>query len=756
MEVTAFIGRREQRGDIRALLAESRELTLVGPGGIGKTRLALRVAADARRAFSDGVCCVSLDAVTDLEAVPDEIAAAIGVHGAGGESTTALVVSYLAERRMLLLLDNCEHLIDAVANVADLILRHCPHVRILATSREPLRIAGESVQVVGPLSTPSAEGEALQQSEAVLLFLDRARSSAPWFELSSENEAAVAGVCRKLEGIPLAIELAAARLTSLSVFELDQGLSDHWELLNRGRRTAPSRQKTMAACVDWSFDLCTPAERKAWALAAVFVDGFDLDAAREICVDAGDPPIEESLSSLVEKSVLTAIHGATTRFRMLQPIRQRGLAELRTTFDTDAQLRRHAEFYLSLVEQAHAGWFSSAQLAWIDRVGTEIGNIAAALEYCTQDSDVAAQGLRGCGQLLEFVHIHGLFGQGRRWCERLLAVQPSEPESRALALRANCWWSTMQGDLGGARAMAEEGLLLAQAVDGEAEILLTQAAGLVALYADEYDECRNLLELAIRGFKDSGNLAELAHSWMLLAIVNAVGGAPEEAMKCYREGLAITQPAGEGWVQAWTMWAAALASWKLGDSMGAQNLLRKALDQEHRMTESMGIGSVMEAMAWIVAPTSPEQSALLLGAAQNEWDRVEAPVYRLADLEAVHASALAIVHANLGDAFDEVWNRGRSLDRAQAISACFGNERQVSAIARRGAPQLLTARELEVARLIDEGLSNPQIADELVISRRTAEGHVQHIFNKLGFTNRMQIARWYQEFASRGESASSR
>jgi len=760
-EVTTFVGRRFERSAVRELLSESRLVTLTGFGGIGKTRLAMRMASELRRAFPDGVCFVPLGALGEADEVPDQIAAALGLYGRSTQTGAVAIVDYLRERTLLLVLDNCEHVVDVAAVVVDTLLRTCPKVRILATSREPLRVDGEVGHPVSPLTCPVAGGagrDGLRQYEAVQLFLDRARASAPGFVLNDTNGDAVAAVCRKLEGIPLAIELAAARLTTLSATELEKGLSDHWELLSRGRRTAPHRQSTMAACIEWSFDLCTPAERRLWARAAVFVDGFEHDAVVAVCSGGGDDePIHETLASLVDKSVLAATRDeTTTRFRMLAPIRQRGLVELERIGEGVEERRRHRDFYLELVAQAHDGWMSSNQLDWIDRVRREVGNIADALELCADEPAGVDLGLRACGHLLEFIHVHGLFRQGRRWCERLLACPADDPTSRALGLRAGCWWAALQGDVEAAQSLLAEGLTLAERLGGEIQVLMTEAAGLVAIYAGELDDGERLLEDAIRCFTASGNEAESAHCWMLLAIVSALRGDAERTLECHRAGLAITEPVGETWLRSWSLWAAGFAHWARGDNESALTLQKECLRLERLMAERLGIGTVMETIAWIVVATEPERAAVLMGAAQNEWERIEASIDALPGLDIRHRDAIGAARGLLGEeAFDHAWSRGRALDQASAIALCLEEEPQRRAIAVASSPakDILTRRERQVADLIRQGLSNKEIADALVVSQRTAEGHVEHILAKLGFTSRNQVAAWAGEQPSGREDS---
>jgi len=752
-EVTTFVGRRQERRSVRELLSEFRLVTLNGFGGIGKTRLAMRMASDLRRAFTDGVCFVPLGDLSEADGVPDQVARALGLHGRSTQSGTIAVVEYLRERRLLLVLDNCEHVVDTAARIADALLRNCPKVRILATSREPLRVDGEVVHAVSsltcpPASEPGAGGR--HPYEAVQLFVDRARASVPSFVLSDGNREAVETVCQRLEGIPLAIELAAARISSLSPWELERGLTDQWDLLGRGRRTAPHRQSTVSACVEWSFDLCTSAERKLWARAAVFVDGFEYDAAVAVCSDPDDgEPIAETLASLVEKSVLAATTGENlTRFRMLPPIRARGLAELARSDETDTQQRRHRGFVLDLVNEAHEGWFSASQLQWIDRVRREVGNISAALELCAAEPTAVDAGLRACSQLVEFIRVVGLFRQGRRWCDLLLAAPSGDPTARALGLRAISYLASFQGDVELAQTLVAEGEALASRVGGETMLLLTQAAGLVAMYAGRLDQAERMIDDALQGFTASDNVAESAHCWMLLAVVSALRGDADRTLACQQAGLAMTERVGETWLRSWLLWAAGMAEWTRGDGEAGQRLVKECLRLEQLMAETAGIGTALETVAWIVAATEPERAVMLMGAAENERDRIETSIHELPSFDARHRDSLEIARAVLGDeTFGKAWSQGRSLDQASAIALCLDETSEGGAIVgvRSTTKEILTRRERQIAELIHQGLSNQEIANSLVISRRTAEAHVQHILVKLGLTSRTQVAGWIGE-----------
>jgi non-specific serine/threonine protein kinase len=746
LEVTTFVGRRSDLRQIREVMSESRLVTLTGFGGIGKTRLAVRMATDLRRAF-DGVYVVPLGGVVEPEAVPEQIAAVLGLQG---RSETNTVAEYLRPRSVLLVLDNCEHVVEMVATVADTLLRTCPGVHILATSRESLRTDGEVEYPVLPLMIPDqvTDGGSLLQYEAVQLFLDRAGAIISGFALTDENRAAVAAICRKLEGIPLAIELAAARLRTFSPAELDVRLTDRWELLSRGSRTAPYRHSTMAACIEWSFDLCTPAERLLWAKVAVFVDGFELDAVATVCSgDLSAEPVEETLASLVEKSVVNATeHHGVNRYRMLPPIRQRGRVELGRIHMNDDLRHRHKDFYLDLVALAHDEWFGPRQLHWIARLRRERANLARALEWCVVEPNSADEGLTAGAKLLEFGLVEGRLGMGRQWFDRLLAGPLGDPEVRALALRTASIWAAIQGDISSAAALVSEGRELAIRLDGKTETLLTQAAGFVAMFAGDHSMADELLREATHGFAASGNNAQLALCFTMLALDHTLLGDPERALEYHRACLALTEPAGETWLRSSSLWAAGLALWMQGDTRAASELVAQSLRLRREIAQPLGIASVLETLGWMAAATDPARAATLLGAAQNEWDKVETSIQVVPGLEARHQEATDAARTQLGDAaFQDAWSAGRALNQATAIALALHESGPADKATGPRAPASrsgLTPREREIAELIHKGLSNKEIAERLFIAPRTAETHVEHILTKLGFNRRAQVAAW--------------
>ena len=749
LEVTTLVGRRYDLRQLRELMSQSRLVTLTGFGGIGKTRLALRTATDLRRVFND-VYVVPLGGVAEQDAVPEQIAAALGLQGRFNRSATLTVVEYLRPRSVLLVLDNCEHVVETVAEVADTLLRTCPNVHILTTSRESLRIDGEVEYPVLPLTVPDSEASAaeLHQYEAVQLFLDRARAIVPGFGLTDENRPAVATICRKLEGIPLAVELAAARLRMFSPAELDARLTDRWEFLSRGSRIAPNRHSTMAACVQWSFDLCTPSERLLWAKAAVFAGGFELDAAAAVCSEEdGGESIEETLASLVEKSVVIATERqGVNRYRMLPPIRHRGRIES-VRLGLDVELRsRQKDYYLDLVARMHDDWFGPRQVDWIGRIRRERDNVMKALQQCAREPDSADQGLMAGAHLLEFGLVEGRFGLVRRWFEEILGGPPGDPETRAMALRTACLWAAMQGDIKSATALLQEGQALATRLGGDTESLLVEAAGFVTMFAGDLTRAEDLLSEARRGLARSGNDAELAFCHVLQALNRNLLGDLDGALESHRACLALTMPVGETWARSWTLWIAGLTLRTRGDAAAAEEVVMQSLRLKRVIAEPMGIAVVLETIAWVASATDPARAATLLGAAQNEWDKIETSAQLLPGLGGPHRAAIAAARAGLGDAaFERGWSDGMALDQATAIAVGLQEPAPAAkpTTGRSRTPHsVLTPRERQIAELVHQGLSNKGIAHSLVISPRTAETHVENIMTKLGVTNRTQVAAW--------------
>ena len=478
-QVTSFIGRETQVEEVTRLLGRTHLLTLTGAGGCGKTRLSLQVAADLLDQYFDGVWLAELAALSDPALVPQAVATALGVKEEPGKPLSQTLVAALKPKRLLIVLDNCEHLVAACAALATDLLRSCPQVRILASSREALNVSGEQTFRVPSLTLPDPKQvqtvESLSQYEAVRLFIERAQAVQPSFAVTTANAPAMAQVCFHLDGIPLAIELAAARVRSLSAEEINRRLDQRFRLLTGGARNVLPRQQTLRALIDWSYDLLTGAEKALLCRLSVFVGGWTLSAAEAVC--AGEPvkdwEVLDLLTALVDKSLVAAERwGNGTRYRLLETVRQYGGDRLRESGESEAVSGRVAAYFLALAEEAEPQMRGPEQEVWLSRLETEHDNLRASLSWVEGQGDGGEDGLRLAGALSRFWGIRGHSTEGRQWLRRALArtkrgdvEEESAREgagsaSRAVALTGAGNLARNQGDYAEAQTLYEEALTL--------------------------------------------------------------------------------------------------------------------------------------------------------------------------------------------------------------------------------------------------------------------------------------------------------
>src|SRR5829696_8030096 len=451
-DLTSFIGRRTELGEVKRLLSSSRLVTLTGFGGVGKTRLALRAATEALEQFPDGGWLVELGELRDGSLLVDVVAAGVGLRDQSATPLRDVLIEFLSTRRLLLVLDNCEQVVDAVAKLSETLLRACPQVRILATSREALAIGGESVLRLAPLAVPEADQDptisGMPGYDAVALFAERAVAAVPGFELTENNKATVAKICSRLDGLPLAIELAAARLRAMSPEQILERLVDRYALLTRGSRGAPPRQQTLGWSVGWSYDLCTPAEQQLWGRLSVFAGSFKIEAAEDICGgDVGPEDVDDLLTALVDKSILIRAESTgPVSFRLLETLRDYGREKIKATSEYPELRRRHLDWYQRLARDAADEWFSARQIEWIKRLDQEMPNLREAVEFSMANSPEAAAGM--AAELSPFWIAHGLVGEGRRWLDQALARTPPEPTyERVEAIYYASVLASLQGDV---------------------------------------------------------------------------------------------------------------------------------------------------------------------------------------------------------------------------------------------------------------------------------------------------------------------
>ncbi|MFF0817249.1 protein kinase, partial [Rhodococcus sp. NPDC003318] len=701
-EVTTFVGRRAEVREARALLGQARLVTLTGIGGVGKTRLSLRVAVAVRRDFSDGVWLVDLGDVQDGALIGEVVAAVLGVRPQPWRPLIEVLVDALSSREMLVVLDNCEQVVADAATFVDELLTTCPKLRVLATSREALGIRGEQVMRVPPLAVP--EPGDVASGDAVGLFADRGATALPGFVVSDANASAVVGICRHLDGLPLAIELAAARLRVMSPDQILQRLTDRYALLGRGSRDLPGRQQTLRACIDWSYELCTEAEQRLWACLSVFAGSFELDAAEHVAAGEVDEVVDV-LTALIDKSILIReTAGSAVRFRMLESLREYGREKSEQAGTRAAHARRHRDWYHRLALDADAEWIGPRQLDWIDRLDREQPNLREALEFAL--GSTAADVLDFVVALQQFWFACNGLGEGRYWVDRVLAAAGDEASlSMVKALCHNCILAEVQGDAAaGAASVARAEAVAARLADPVAHAWVDLAKGRHSAFVGDLAGARGPLERALEAFSAWGDVG--AQVLVLLAVgwVRELGDGGA-GLATYEEVLAITESHGEAVYRSQALCGIAVSSWRRGDRQRARRAVEQALRLIRPRRDPFIASACLEVMAWgASADGDHRRAATLMGAAQA-LGQVGNSIVVFAHMLDPHAECEGRARESIGSAaFDRAYAVGRKLDFDEAVDLALG-ERSRPAPAAAASPTDLTRREREVAGLVAEGLT---------------------------------------------------
>ena len=758
-ELTSFVGRRHDLVAVRQLFSAARLVTLTGIGGVGKTRLAIQAAQEMRRAFPDGTCLVELASLRDPDLLPQTVSDALGMREHPALDPSKALDTFLAERTLLLVLDSCEHLVEAVAALADRILRAAPDVKIMVTSRQALRIAGEHLYPVAPLLAPDPEavrepGAALHYP-AVALFADRSTAVVPGFSITPDNETAVIRLCHRLEGIPLAIELACVRLRVLTVDELASRLDDRFELLHEGNRNLPERHQTLQALIDWSYDLCTPIEQLLWARSAVFVGGFGIDALTAVCTDEQVPAeaVIDTVARLVDKSIMIREeHLGHTRFRMLETLREYGLARLTAgQHDRPPEERRHRDWYAHLIETAGEEWSGPHQEDWARHLRLEHANFRRALDYCMTVPGEARTGLRMAAVPWFWGAVDHLT-EARLWLDRGLALDPEVSVDRSWALATAAYIAGFQGELEAMAAYAEEGHRIAVELDDQRALAFTThvLGFLKALGSSaELEAAIPLFEDALARYTATGIAAQYPEGLLVelgatLALTRAHSRAQEVADELYERCAAV----GERWNLSYALWLRGLLALVDGEHEAAERQLCEALRMKQVFHDTLGHGLTLEVIAWVAAVNQEaERAAILFGGTDTIWRTLGAR-----QLRGFRHRYAALVRAKMGEArFQEAAARGSRLSIEELLSFALRDPAPEHVPLPSERASALTPREREVAQLVAAGMSNKEIAAKLVISVRTAEGHVDRILAKLAFKSRSQLAIWLTQQAQRPE-----
>jgi predicted ATPase/DNA-binding CsgD family transcriptional regulator len=744
--LTSFVGRQRELSEARKLLSSSRLLTLTGMGGIGKTRLALQLAASVRRVYPGGVWVVELAELTDPALLAQTVTAAVGLRD-GAAASTARLAAYLADKQVLLVLDNCEHMPDACAALLSKVLAAAPQVKALATSRHRLGVEGEQLMPVPPLPVPDSPDDC-ESDAAVTLFADRAAAAAPGFAVTLENTDAVFRICRRLEGMPLAIELAAVWLRTLSLEQILARLDDRFALLTRGPRTGPPRQQTLQATIDWSFDLCSPLERSMWAWLSVFSDSFDLDAAEDVCSGPDIPRHEvlDLIAGLVDKSILTRYeHGRGSRYHMLDTIQSYGRARLAESGEELTCRKRHRDYFRRLAVRFEAECFGPNQLDWLLLMRREHLNLRTALEFCLVEPADASTMLEIAGPTYHWI-TSGYLREGVIWLDRALALDNEPTAARAKALWVRSFLAILLGETEAVGWMLGECHILAKQLDKANTLFpnIWQCEGLAASNRGDLAEARVKFEQALAGHLTTG-CWHCAFDCMFQLGMIAMRCDDPAAGELSKRCLAFCEEHQAQWSKGRALWLLGLHSWREGDPKRGIRFVQDSIVLLQPVDDLSGFAICFEALAWCEASDKRwERAARLFGIADDVWQRtgasVSAAVHRFA-----HDEVEARVRARLGtEAFDRAYQQGAgySLSRAMAFALELKARSPDGARGRARAVDVLSRRETEIAELVAKGMSNKEIGASLLISQRTAESHVEHILAKLGFTSRAQIAAW--------------
>ena len=732
---TSFVGRRDELAALRSLLGASRVLTITGPGGSGKTRLAEALLAGVARTFEQQVTVAYLAGTTAAEEVADVVMAAIGLRGRG--DPRAALIAYLQPRRFLLLMDNCEHLRNAAAElVADLQLA-CPKLIVLATSRRPLGVPGEQLFPI----------QGLSEAAALTLFTDRARLVAPSFELTEAQRRVAVDLCARLERMPLAIELAAARLRHLGLDDLSARLARRLGDLGSAESLAPERQRTLRGAIDWSHDLLDERQRIVWRRLAVFAGGFSMTAAVSVAtfepVEPGD--VEEVLGQLVDRSMV-AFDLAGGRYRLIEAMAEYARERLDAAGETATTLERHRRWMLERAVELDRRWWGPDQGPLLDAMSADAANLRAALESARATGD-GGVGLRITTASMWYWMTRASHAEAERWFLPFLDHQ----EDTALAAKANvvaAWMSLLSGNVGDCCGFLDRAAELAAGTsDPTLAGYVTMVRALETVTEGDLAGGSKLAE-AVLADPDAD---PVCRSWarLELEMVAFFGGDAQRCLEISKEAVRVCNEAGEAWSRVTHLHGQAIATWQLGDAAAALPLLIEALHTDRRLDDVWHRAWSIEALGWVTADLgADERAARLLGVAQACWaftgSNITPPwqVYR--------DTAMSRLERRMGQTrLDRELAIGRRMDHAQALAFVLDDQTAGADGAAGDAPTRangiavrVSPRELEVAAMVAEGWSNRQIGERLSLSVRTVDTHVQHLMDKLGVGSRAEIAAW--------------
>jgi predicted ATPase/DNA-binding CsgD family transcriptional regulator len=748
-EATTFIGRRRELAELRAKLATARLVSLVGPGGVGKTRLAIRAATELGRGFRDGAWFVELAEVRDPSLVSNAVVAGFDLRDQAATEPQALLLAYLQDKQLLLVLDNCEHLLGTAAELTKEVIKSAPGVRVLATSREPLSVAGEYVVPVPPLELPPVHADEspaqLRDNESMLLFTERAGAASGKFEVTSANLAAVADLCRRLDGLPLAIELAAVRTRVLTVDQILDRLSDRFTLLAGGGQAALPRHRTLRITIDWSHELLEPVDRALLRRLCVFAGHFTLEDVEGVCASDDVPAsgVLDGLSSLVDKSLVMKYDakGGVAMFQLHETMREYARLKLQEAGEEELLGERCIEYYRARCQQA-AELARVRLVEWLEWMDLEIDNVRSVIRHCLSQRD-ATRGLALVSSVGYF-WITRATTEGVRWLDQLLAISQRDEPLLAPAHHIRGLLALLQSNPVAARPAFEQAIVAARAT--RQAPLLSQSLALASIaenMAGDHQAAERLLDEAhgvTAGSEDFTVRITLLQAQALDALFD---GDLELAGTVSSEGARLSRDAGDLYSLEMMLLNRGTVALFAGDLDASKPLLTEALRIAEQIDDRIAQYYLLGALGYRAAFSGQARLAAHLAGA-GETIRTGAGASVIPTLAPLLAQAEESTRLALGGSkFEAEFQTGTRIARVAAIRLALGEPAQVAVAARKtSGVELLGRREGEVARLVAEGLSNKLIGGRLFISERTVDGHVRNILNKLGFNSRAQIAAW--------------
>ena len=745
-ELSSFVGRTIQLAELRRLIRRSRLITLTGPGGAGKTRLALRLASTLLKRYPGGAWIVELGPLGDPTLLEGTVAAACGLREETNRPALEFLTTNLTGKRTLLIFDGCEHLVDACAGLAGQLLRACPDLTLLVSSREPLGVRGELIWRIPPLSMPTSDRpqapELLTRSEAVQLFVDRARLALPEFSVHPETSDALAEVCIRLEGLPLAIELAASMVDVLTPHEIRERLSDRFRLLSGSGRSAVPRYQTLRQAIDSSYELLSSEEKALFARLGVFAGGFDLAGAEAINAAYSDEHATTlaTLRRLVDKSlVVVENRGPTrTRYRLLDTIREYALEKLEHEDLADAR-GRHATHYFEFCKEASTMLLGREQAPWLERMEEEAANVRLALAWWQEASGDNLMLMTG--YVHRYWYVRGKFKEGLDWLDRALEATAENLSARLSPLQARARLRRQHGDVAGSWRDAVECEELARVLGSKRHLMgALTTLGILSSMSGRWSEAERFGEEVLQLQEEMGGHS-IAVGLNNLALLDSVRGNHEAAKKRADRALKEAQSGGDRIMIAQILETSARIERRMGHRESARTKYLQALSISLELEDVVNIADVLDGLALLAVSDRDPKRAMALIASSSRLrmtSNSERAKWEGAELEAGLAQARAQLDVRAADA---AWRRGSALKLKEA--ALYASGLSDGHVAKSESP--LTPREMQVGTLISDGLTNIEIAGRLKISPRTADAHVEHIRNKLGVRTRAQIAVWAHE-----------